>query len=249
MSISALSSNLITDLSQQVRQNPFQQIQREFKQLAGALQSGNLSDAQSAYSSIQQLLLGNQSSSNSSAGSNGSSTIEKAFAALGLALQSGDLSQINRPTMPFRRKRGVATGSRPTAGYSQTELTRGGATVPSRSNRTGAARSSPSRMNVCRSTPGKRSDTSIRATSAHSRCCIPGGCMRASAAPPSPSAWSMSPGRPTPASTDMGQRSGALASPRKSQLKKDSETSRLQPIHQIGQLIGYKKKERTRHLA
>ena len=93
MSISALSSNLITDLSQQVRQNPFQQIQQDFKQLSSALQSGNFSDAQSAYSSIQQLLLGNQSSSNSSAGSNGSSTIEKAFAALGQALQSGDLSQ------------------------------------------------------------------------------------------------------------------------------------------------------------
>jgi hypothetical protein len=60
MSISALSSNLITDLSQQIRQNPFQQIQQDFKQLSSALQSGNFSDAQSAYSSIQQLLLGNQ---------------------------------------------------------------------------------------------------------------------------------------------------------------------------------------------
>jgi DNA-binding FadR family transcriptional regulator len=93
MSISPLSTNLVSDLSQQHRQNPFQQIQQDFKQLASALQSGNLSDAQSAYSSIQQLLGGNQNSANSNTGSNGSSTIQNDFAALGQALQSGDLTQ------------------------------------------------------------------------------------------------------------------------------------------------------------
>ena len=93
MSISALSSNLITDLSQQYQQNPLQQIRKDFNQLASALQSGDLSGTQSAYSSIQQLLQDNQSSSNSTAGSNGSSTIQNDFATLGQALQSGDLSQ------------------------------------------------------------------------------------------------------------------------------------------------------------
>jgi len=93
VSISALSSNLITDLSQQYQQNPLQQIRKDFNQLASALQSGDLSGAQSAYSSIQQLLQDNQSSSNSTTGSNGSSSIQNDFATLGQALQSGDLSQ------------------------------------------------------------------------------------------------------------------------------------------------------------
>ena len=92
MSISALSSNLITDLSQQYQQNPFQKIQQDFKQLASDLQSGDLSGAQSAYASIEQLLPANQSSSGSATGSNGSSAIQSEFASLGQALQSGDLS-------------------------------------------------------------------------------------------------------------------------------------------------------------
>ncbi len=61
MSISALSSNLITDLSQQYQQNPLQQIRKDFNQISSALQSGDLSGAQYAYSSFQQLLQDNQS--------------------------------------------------------------------------------------------------------------------------------------------------------------------------------------------
>jgi hypothetical protein len=95
MSISPLSTNLLSDLSQQHRQNPFQQIQQDFSQLASALQSGDLTDAQSAYSNIQQLLGSNQNqnSSNSNTGSNGANPIQNDFAALGQALQSGDLTQ------------------------------------------------------------------------------------------------------------------------------------------------------------
>jgi len=93
MSISPLSTNLLSDLSQQHRQNPFQEIKQDFNQLASALQSGNLTDAQSAYSNIQQLLGGNQGSSNSSTGSSGSNPIQNDFAALGQALQSGDLTE------------------------------------------------------------------------------------------------------------------------------------------------------------
>jgi outer membrane protein assembly factor BamD (BamD/ComL family) len=89
MSISALSSNLVSDLSQQ--QNPFQQVKQDFKQLASALQSGDLSDAQSAFSSIQTLLQ-SQSPSGSPALA-GSKTIQSDFSQLGQALQSGDLSQ------------------------------------------------------------------------------------------------------------------------------------------------------------
>jgi len=88
MSISALSSNLVNDLSQQ--QNPFREIRQDFKQLASALQSGSLSNAQSAYSNIQQVLEASEGASGSSAGA---SPLQSDFAALGQALQSGDLSQ------------------------------------------------------------------------------------------------------------------------------------------------------------
>lgn len=88
MSISALSSSLITDLSQQ--QNPFKEIRQDFKQLASALQSGDLSGAQSAYANIQQVLQANQGTAT---GSSGSNTLQNDFAAVGQALQSGDLSQ------------------------------------------------------------------------------------------------------------------------------------------------------------
>jgi len=89
MSISALSSNLVTDLSQPQWQNPFKEIRQDFQQLAGALQSGDLSGAQSAYSSIQQLLQASTNSSNSSS----PTTIQSDFATLGQALASGSLSQ------------------------------------------------------------------------------------------------------------------------------------------------------------
>jgi hypothetical protein len=93
MSISPLSSSLLSDLSQQHRQNPFQEIRQDFEQLSSALQSGDLSGAQSAYSSIQQLLQNYQGSSNNGAGSNGVSTIQNDFSAVGQALQSGDLTE------------------------------------------------------------------------------------------------------------------------------------------------------------
>lgn len=91
MSISPLSSNLISNLSEQ--SNPFQQIRQDFKQLASSLQSGNLTDAQSAYSSIQQILQANQGSSVSNSSASGSGTLQNDFAAVGQALESGDLSQ------------------------------------------------------------------------------------------------------------------------------------------------------------
>jgi hypothetical protein len=92
MSISAVSSNLVNDLSQQ--QNPIREIRQDFKQLASALQSGSLSSAQSAYSNIQGVLQASQGASGSSGSTGaGSSLLQSDFAALGQALQSGDLSQ------------------------------------------------------------------------------------------------------------------------------------------------------------
>jgi outer membrane protein assembly factor BamD (BamD/ComL family) len=92
MSISALSSSLVSDLSQQW-ENPFRQIKQDYNQLASALQSGNLSGAQSAYASIQQLVSAQQNSSNANTSSSPSNTVQTDFAALGQALQSGSISQ------------------------------------------------------------------------------------------------------------------------------------------------------------
>ncbi len=92
MSISGLSSTLITDLAPQQRQNPFQQIKQDFEQLARALQSGDLTGAQSAYSNIQQILQANPGASSSSTNSTGSNTLQTDFAALGQALQSGNVN-------------------------------------------------------------------------------------------------------------------------------------------------------------
>jgi hypothetical protein len=93
MSISALSSNLVNDVSQSQRQNPFRQLRQDFNQRASALQSGNLSTAQTAYSNLQQLLHGRQTPSNSNTGANASNTIQNDFSTLGQVLQSGDITQ------------------------------------------------------------------------------------------------------------------------------------------------------------
>src|SRR5271168_4589263 len=98
MSISALSSNLVTDLSQQQWQNPFKEIRQQgqgpnavtqaledYTQLSSDIQSGDLTDAETAYSSLQQLV-GNPSPSNPTA-------IQTDFASLGQAIQSGDATQ------------------------------------------------------------------------------------------------------------------------------------------------------------
>ncbi len=81
MSPSAVS---LTSASGQTQaQNPMKEIMQDFKQLASALKSGDLSGAQKAYSALQQLLPDQ---------SQGGNPVSTDFAALGKALQSGDLS-------------------------------------------------------------------------------------------------------------------------------------------------------------
>lgn len=89
MSISTLSSNPVSSMSGY--QDPFKQIKQDFDQLAKALQSGDLSAAQSAFSKLQQLQQNGpgQGASNSS----GFDAIQSDFSTLGQDLQSGDLSQ------------------------------------------------------------------------------------------------------------------------------------------------------------
>jgi DNA-binding FadR family transcriptional regulator len=93
MSVSSVSSNL--SLSQTDWRSLMNQWKQDFKQLASALQNGDLTGAQQAYTALQQLQQSSQSSSQSPSGQPASSSgnpIQNDFAALGQALQSGDLN-------------------------------------------------------------------------------------------------------------------------------------------------------------
>lgn len=113
MSISALSSTLVGDLSQQ--QNPFRQVRQDFRQLASALQNGDLTEAQSAYANIQQVLGTNAGSSNSS----GSNTLENDFSALGQALSAGNLSQAQSAFSQLQTDAAAGPGQGATAATDQ----------------------------------------------------------------------------------------------------------------------------------
>jgi outer membrane protein assembly factor BamD (BamD/ComL family) len=86
MSVSGISSSTL--YSAQSAQSSFQQAQQLFQQLGKDLQSGNLSAAQSDFTSLQNLLP--QTTSTTAAQS--SNPITQAFAQLGKDLQSGNLS-------------------------------------------------------------------------------------------------------------------------------------------------------------
>ncbi len=85
MSVAGVSSSFsISDLSQQ--QNKIQQFRHEFQQLGVDLQSGNLSAAQTDFTTLQQLT-GQQSTSSSQ-----TSPLAQAFSQLGQDLQAGNLT-------------------------------------------------------------------------------------------------------------------------------------------------------------
>ncbi len=93
MSISSVSAN--SSLAQTDWRDIMNQWKQDFKQLASALQSGNLAGAQTAFKALQQLQQSNQSGGQSSNGQQASSSnnpIQNDFAALGKALNAGDLS-------------------------------------------------------------------------------------------------------------------------------------------------------------
>ena len=77
-------------------QTNFRQGVQDFQSLASALQSGNLSGAQSAFSSLEQDLPGIsqvlQAGANSSASGTSTNPIGQALQSLSSALQSGDIS-------------------------------------------------------------------------------------------------------------------------------------------------------------
>lgn len=90
--IGIVSSNLFSGASQNTQRSqnttsPFQQIKTEFQQLGQDLQSGNLKQARSDFTTLSQDL--SAIAQNNSAP--GASAAEKAFAQLGQDLQSGNL--------------------------------------------------------------------------------------------------------------------------------------------------------------
>ena len=87
MSVAGISSNLFGFDNPSV-QNRAQQIQQEFQQLGEDLQSGNLSAAQSDFTTLQQLV----PQSNTTSSTQSSNPLAQAFNQLGQDLQSGNLS-------------------------------------------------------------------------------------------------------------------------------------------------------------
>jgi hypothetical protein len=83
MSISGVSSSSSLSQSLQTWQAKAQKIETEFQQLGQDLQAGNLSQAQSDFSTLSQNFSGSVQSN---------STLSQAFSSLGTALQSGNLS-------------------------------------------------------------------------------------------------------------------------------------------------------------
>jgi hypothetical protein len=93
VSISAVSST--SGLSQTDSQSSVNLLRQTFEQLASSLQSGNLTGAQKALSDLESLIQSNQSSSQTlivHSTSTRNSTIQNDVAALGQALNFGDLS-------------------------------------------------------------------------------------------------------------------------------------------------------------
>ena len=87
--IAATSST--SGLSQTDSQSSVNQLRQTFKQLASSLQAGDLAGAQKAFSVLENLLQANQSATVQPVGTR-NSTIQNDVAALGQALNFGDLS-------------------------------------------------------------------------------------------------------------------------------------------------------------
>jgi hypothetical protein len=91
VSISAVSST--SGLSQTDSQSSVNLLRQTFQQLASSLQFGDLTGAQKAFSDLEGLLQSNQSTSPTvQPASTQNNTIQNDVAALGKALNSGDLS-------------------------------------------------------------------------------------------------------------------------------------------------------------
>jgi outer membrane protein assembly factor BamD (BamD/ComL family) len=92
MSVSAVSGSNWVNYENQSVQSNIQQFQQDFQQLGEDLQAGNLSAAQTDFTTLQSLSPQSSSSSTSSTSSTSTSPIAQEFQQLSQALQSGNLS-------------------------------------------------------------------------------------------------------------------------------------------------------------
>ena len=92
MSVNPISSGSNSNQTNEMQAN-FQQMRKLFEQLGKDLQSGDLSGAQSVFSSLQKLLPGSSANQTQTTQQTNQSTFNTDVNALGQALQSGDLSK------------------------------------------------------------------------------------------------------------------------------------------------------------
>jgi hypothetical protein len=118
MSVSGISgSNFFAGLNSTPVQNKFQQIQQGFQQLGQDLQSGNLSQAQSDFSALQQLLPTQQTNTATStqSGAQTSNPLTQAVAQLAQDLKAGNLSAAQSDFTTLQQdlqQQGTVTGHR-----------------------------------------------------------------------------------------------------------------------------------------
>jgi len=86
------SSSILSQFQSLFSQNNTQKLQQGFQQLAQDLQSGNLTQAQSDFSSLQQLLPVGAQSSTATSGAQSSNPLATAVSQLAQDLQSGNIS-------------------------------------------------------------------------------------------------------------------------------------------------------------
>jgi outer membrane protein assembly factor BamD (BamD/ComL family) len=116
MSVSGIASSLFAAFNPTQQQNKSQQIQQDFQQLGQDLQAGNLTQAQTVFSSLTQLLPAqfqtNSATSTTQSGSQTSNPISQALSQLGSDLQSGNLSaaQSDFSTLQNDLQRAQSTG-------------------------------------------------------------------------------------------------------------------------------------------
>jgi outer membrane protein assembly factor BamD (BamD/ComL family) len=88
MSIAGILSSSLFNSNSQAVTSQQQSFQKEFQQLGQALQSGNLSGAQSDFATLQQ----NSPSSSTTASASAGTPVAQAFSQLGKDLQAGNIS-------------------------------------------------------------------------------------------------------------------------------------------------------------
>jgi len=92
MSVAGIFSSALSSIFTQGTQTRAQQFQQDFQQLGQDLQSGNLTAAQSDFSSLQQLSPQSSAASSTSSTAQSTNPIAQAFSQLSQDLQSGNLS-------------------------------------------------------------------------------------------------------------------------------------------------------------